>query len=78
VEPTAAVEPPPAAPTPAATPSTSGSAAAQAVDPGRLSSGVAPLPPPPKPTARPGRPHKKDDMTIEIPLPPEDLPPPAP
>ena len=47
--------------------------AGQAVDPGRLSSGVAPIPPRPKPTSRP-RP-KKDDMTIEIPLPAEDLPP---
>ena len=54
----------------------SSASAAQAVDPGRLSSGVAPLPPPPKATAPTGRPRpKKDDMTIEIPLPAEDVPP---
>jgi hypothetical protein len=62
-------EPPPPPP-PADTPSTS--ASVQAVDPGRLSSGVAPQPAPPKPTTQPGRPvRKKDDMEIEIPLPPD-------
>jgi serine/threonine-protein kinase len=61
--------------TPTATSSTSGAATPQAVDPGRLSSGVAPLPSPSKPTGQPGwRPRKKDDMTIEIPLPAEDPP----
>ena len=64
-------------------PASSGSAEpAKAVDPGG-STGVAPLPKAPaKATPRPGKPVKKqkDDMTIEIPLPPPDdsLPPPAP
>lgn len=82
---TAQPEPPPEpTPPPSPTPSATTSAEVQAVDP--MKSAVAPLPSQPtqaqpvkpRPGGKPVKP--KDDLTIEIPLPPGDdsLPPPAP
>jgi eukaryotic-like serine/threonine-protein kinase len=69
--PTASPEPMP--PVPASQSATSGSAAPlQAVDPGRPSSGVVPLPPAPKHTPARKRHKPADNLTIDVPDPPSD------